>query len=89
MVQARPTIGTWSDPELERDFLDRITLDAPWATVERFSSLVRSSGSPEEREAVNHLIERLRSWGVPHHLHEPTCFISMPLGATLRLDEPN
>ena len=25
MVQARSTIGTWSDPELEHDILDRIT----------------------------------------------------------------
>ncbi len=89
MVQARSAIGTWSDPGLERDILDRITLDAPWETVETFASLVRSSGSPEEREAVNHLIDRLRSWGVPHQLHEPTCFVSMPREATLRLDEPN
>ena len=88
MVPARSTIGTWSDPELERDILDRITLDVPWETVETFAALVRSSGSPQEREAVDHLTERLRSWGVPHQLHEPTCFISMPMGATLRLDEP-
>ncbi|MDP9358430.1 MAG: peptidase M28, partial [Chloroflexota bacterium] len=89
MVQAQSPIGTWSDPELERDILDRITLDAPWATVETFATLVRSSGSPEEREAVDYLIDQLRSWGVPHHLHEPTCFISLPRGATLRTDEPN
>ncbi|MDP9354633.1 MAG: peptidase M28, partial [Chloroflexota bacterium] len=89
MVQAQSPLGTWRDPELERDILDRITLDAPWAVVETFATLVRSSGSPEEREAVDYLIDQLRSWGVPHHLHEPTCFISMPLAATLRTDEPN
>ena len=66
--------------------LDGIGLDVPWAAVERFAILVRTSGSPEEREAVDHLTDRLGSWGVPHRLHEPTCFVSMPLGATLRLD---
>ena len=79
----------WSDPTLERSLLDAISLDAPWATVEKFATLVRTSGSAEEREAVDYLVARLTEWGVPHTLHEPECFVSMPLGATLRVDEPD
>jgi hypothetical protein len=89
MVETQERITAWSDPELEREFLERITLEAPWSAVERFSRLVRLSGSEQEREAVDYLIDQLRAWGVPHTLHEPTCFISIPLQATLRVDEPD
>jgi N-acetylated-alpha-linked acidic dipeptidase len=89
MVETADKITTWRDVALERDVLQSISLDAPWAAVERFSTLVRLSGSPEEREAVDFLITQLQSWGVPHQLHEPTCFISIPLEATVRVDEPD
>jgi N-acetylated-alpha-linked acidic dipeptidase len=89
MVETQERITAWQDPELEGELLESITLEAPWAAVERFSTLVRLSGSEQEREAVDYLIDRLRSWGVPHTLHEPTCFISIPLQATLRVDEPD
>jgi hypothetical protein len=89
MIETPDRIITWHDSALEEELLADISLDAPWETVERFATLVRLSGSPQEREAVDFLIERLRSWGVPHHLHEPTCFISIPLDATLRVDEPD
>ena len=78
----------WNDAALEQELLSAISLDAPWATVERFSTLVRSSGSAQEREAVEYLIARLAEWGVPHTLQEPVCFVSMPVSATLRVDEP-
>jgi N-acetylated-alpha-linked acidic dipeptidase len=80
--------ATWKDAELEGKLLGDVSLDVPWATVERFASLVRLSGSREEREAVDHLIARLSEWGVPHTLYEPECFISLPIAATLRVDEP-
>src|SRR5918999_1254162 len=89
MVETQPTIADWSEPKLEAELLDAISLDGPWAAVERFSTLVRLSGSPEEREAFDYLIERLRTWGVPHTLHEPECFISIPLEASVRVDAPD
>ena len=88
MVETQEPITAWRDPELEQELLASVSLDAPWATVERFATLVRLSGSPEERQAVDYLIDRLQSWGVPYELHEPTCFISIPLEATVRIDEP-
>lgn len=74
-----------SATELETTLLGSISLDAPWDIVEKFSKVVRLSGTPEEREAINLLIGYLESWGVPYTLHEPDAFISIPLGASLRL----
>ncbi len=81
--QVAPFVG-WNDPRLERALLDDISLDVPWPVVEQFASLVRLSGSSEEREAVELLMEQLCSWGVPHRLHKPLAFISIPLAASLR-----
>src|SRR4051794_9850276 len=74
----------WTDSQLEQQVLDTITLDEPWALVERFSTLVRLSGSPEEAEAVSAITEKLTSWNIPHTVHHPTCLISLPGPATLR-----
>ena len=84
----RESMTAWRDSALEQEILWSITLDAPWAAVEKFATLVRLSGSPEEREAVNYLMARLTEWGVPHRLYEPVCFISIPIAATLRVDAP-
>jgi len=78
----------WKDPALEQELLDSISLDVPWSVVEKFSTLTRSSGSAEERAAIDTLIGHLKSWGVPYTLHEPECFISIPLKATVRSAEP-
>lgn len=69
--------------EVERQILDGISLDLPWSVVERFSTLVRTSGSPQERQAIDLLRDHLTAWGVPHHLYEPECFISVPLAASV------
>ena len=63
-----------------------VALDDAWSLVEEFSGLVRLSGSDQEREAVRHLTERLDRWGVHCEVHEPECLISLPLGASLRVN---
>ncbi len=88
MRGARPFVQ-WRDAAVERKVLDSITLDVPWKVVEKFSTLVRLSGSKEEREAVDTLIEQLTAAGLPYQLYEPECFISIPLSATVRADEPD
>ncbi|MDI3340947.1 MAG: M28 family peptidase [Sphaerobacter sp.] len=75
---------TWHDPETEELILRDITLDEPWALLERFSTLVRLSGSADEAAAVEYISSRLSAWGVPHAVHWPTCLISLPGPATLR-----
>ena len=79
----------WRDTALERKVLDSITLDVPWSLIEKFSTLVRLSGSDDEREAVETLIQHLRDAGVPYAAYDPECFISIPLSATVRADEPD
>lgn len=73
---------------LESTLLESISLDTPWDIVERFSRITRLSGTPEERTAIDLLMSRLAEWGVPHTLHEPEAFISIPLSASVRLDGP-
>jgi len=75
--------------ELQSTLLDSISLDVPWDIVERFSKIVRLSGTEEERQAIDLLRSRLSQWGVPHTLHEPEAFISIPLSASLRLEGAN
>lgn len=75
------------DPAVEQAVLGDVSLDAPWSAVEFFSRTVRLSGADEERKAVDHLRSQLDGWGVPYTLHEPECFISWPLEASIRIDE--
>jgi hypothetical protein len=77
-------VADWRDEDTEHMILDDISLDEPWALVERFSHIVRLSGSPEEQEAVRYITEKLSGWGVPYQVHKPVCLISLPGPATLR-----
>lgn len=83
-MSATASFTSWSDPKLERELLDSINLDTAWPVVEQFSKIVRLSGSPEERKAIEILTGHLSDWGVAFTVHEPECYISWPLGATLR-----
>jgi len=74
----------WKNTRLEQQILDTITLDEPWSLVERFATLVRLSGSPEEAEAVSSITSKLTDWNIQHTVHHPTCLISLPGPATLR-----
>jgi len=78
----------WRDPEAEQRILSAISLEEPWAAVETFAQLVRLSGSAEEREALEYLVERLERWGVPYRVFWPTCLVSAPVYATLRVVAP-
>src|SRR5579875_724530 len=82
-----PDFVTWSDPSLEREVLDAVSLDVPWKLVERFSELVRTSGSAEERQAVEAITGELDKAGVPYRLHTPECFISVPLRASVKVGD--
>jgi N-acetylated-alpha-linked acidic dipeptidase len=70
----------------ERALVDSVRLDDAWSLVERFSTLVRESGTAEERAAAEAITERLDAWGVPYVLHEPEVLISLPRGASLTVD---
>ncbi|MFS8533074.1 MAG: peptidase M28, partial [Sphaerobacter thermophilus] len=59
------TITQWTDPELEREIVDAISLDVPWKLIEDFSTLHRLSGSEDERRAIELIIEQLKEAGIP------------------------
>lgn len=72
-----------ADPNLEQTVLGELAPDIPWALIERFSTLVRESGSEDEWEAARYLCDRLEGFGVPHQLHEPELFLSVPVSASV------
>lgn len=76
-----------TDPH-EEVIASTVSLDAPWALLERFSSLIRDSGSRDERKAVGYIIRQLSKWGVPHTLYEPELLISLPRRARLAVLAP-
>jgi hypothetical protein len=88
MTREEGMLTQWRDPEAEQAILEQITIDEPWALLERFSTLERLSGSQDEAEAVAYIQERLESWGIPYRLYHPTCLISLPRRATLRTLAP-
>jgi N-acetylated-alpha-linked acidic dipeptidase len=70
----------------EDEVVGSVRLDDAWALVEEFSTLVRESGTEDERTAVAHITRRLDAWGVPYAVHEPELLISLPRGASLTVD---
>src|SRR5207247_5005061 len=77
----------WRDPH-EQEVTAPVSLDAPWALVQRFNGLVRDSGSKAERRGVDYIIKQLAKPGVPHALHEPDLLISLPRRARLEVVAP-
>ena len=79
--------ATWRDPQ-ESAITSAVSLDAPWALVEKFSTLVRDSGGKAERKAIDYIMKQLSKWGVPHTLHEPELLISIPKKAQRAVISP-
>lgn len=72
-----------STPATEQSLLEALSPDAPWALIERFSELIRESGSEDEREAARYIAEQLEILGVPYNVYEPELFLSVPVTASL------
>jgi len=66
---------------LEKQMLAEVNVDEPWKLVEKFATLVRLSGSREEKEAVEYLTSRLEALGIRFTVYEPELYISWPLSA--------
>ena len=66
--------------------LDDISLDAPWALVETFSTMPR--WKPQDVNSSAEVIaQMLKSHGVPVTLHEPTLYLSIPFSAQVRVGD--
>ena len=68
----------FSDAALERDAHAAIATTEAAALLDRFSTLVRESGSSDERISAEYIIDRLRGLGIPVTVHEPELFLSVP-----------
>src|SRR5262245_15557761 len=67
----------------EREVVETVRVDEAWSLVEEFSTLVRNSGSEQEREAARRITKRLDAWKIPYKLYEPELLISLPGRASL------
>jgi N-acetylated-alpha-linked acidic dipeptidase len=72
----------------EKELLDEISLEAPKKILNRFSTLIRESGSDHERIASRYLVNFLEEWRVPHQVHKPTLYLSVPEKASIKLTSP-
>lgn len=76
-------ISATKDAEQEQALLDELRVDDAWQLVERFTTLVRESGTDAELEAVGEITRRLTGWGVSFTVHRPELLISLPRDASL------
>jgi peptidase M28-like protein len=60
-----------------------IDVEEPRALLDRFSTLIRESGTPQEEAAAHFIVERLQALGVPVTVHAPDLYISLPERAEL------
>src|SRR5829696_434603 len=68
----------------EAEFLDSVSLDAPWSLVEAFSKMPR--WRPEDVNAgADTIASALARLGVPVTVHEPKIYLSIPLRAEVRV----
>ena len=70
--------ASFRDEALERDALARISLAEPSALLERFSTLVRESGSGDEKTAAEYIVSRLHAHRMSAEVHDPELFLSVP-----------
>ncbi len=80
------TDPTMSEPELTpvESLLADVSIDLAWSLVQRFSVLVRESGSPDERDAANFIVTQLRELEVPVEVHQPDLYLSVPISASVK-----
>lgn len=71
--------------ELERELLSEVSLDEPWSLIETFAGIVREHPN-EVNRAADLLAARLQRNGVPVTMHEPTLYLSIPLGAEVHAE---
>ncbi|MBZ0300103.1 MAG: M28 family peptidase [Anaerolineae bacterium] len=71
---------------LEEAVLAELSPEVPWTLIERFTTLVRESGSEDEREAARYIAAQLEALGIPHKVYEPDLFLSVPVKSSLTVN---
>lgn len=70
--------------DFERSLVDDISVDEPWDLLEEFSDLNRLSGTEDEVEAAEYILDRLDAFGVDANRYDPELYISQPHDADIR-----
>jgi hypothetical protein len=81
--------NVFKDEALERDARAAVALEEAEQLLNRFSELVRESGSRDEEIAGEYIVARLRELGVPLTIHRPELFLSIPERSELRVQGGN
>ncbi len=69
----------------EESVLSTISLEEPWSLVETFSTMHR--WMPDDvNKGADEIIARLRRLAIPHTVHEPEIYLSVPLSASVEVD---
>ncbi|MGG1663671.1 M28 family peptidase [Brevibacillus sp. NRS-1366] len=68
----------------EKLLLDEISMEIPKRILDTFSGLIRESGSEDESTAAHFLASLLKEWGVPHTVHYPSIYLSVPKKASVK-----
>lgn len=76
------------DSAVEKSLVDEITTELPNAILEKFSTLIRESGSEDERIAADFLVGFLEEWNGPHQVHNPDLYLSVPKKSFLKVTGP-
>jgi len=74
--------------EMEKTLLDEVNTNVPEAILNKFLTLVRESGSEDEKTAARFLESYLKEWGVSYTVHEPELYLSVPKSAKLKIINP-
>jgi N-acetylated-alpha-linked acidic dipeptidase len=77
--------NVFKDEALEATAHEAIGLAESQALLEKFVTLVRESGTPDEESAARYIVDRLTALGVPVTLHTPELYISNPVRAELSI----
>ena len=64
--------------EIEQVLLSEVSVDDGWRLIERFSTLVRESGMPDEHAAADYIAAELDRLGVEYTMYEPDLYLSLP-----------
>lgn len=72
--------------ESEKQILEQISLDAPWALIEEFSTMVREHPDDVNR-AADVIARRLGELGIPVTMHEPELYLSLPKPSSVRVGD--
>jgi N-acetylated-alpha-linked acidic dipeptidase len=71
-----------------RKILDEVSGDEMWKHIEWFSKVNRVGGTPGDREGFQYICDTLTSYGIKPETYEFESYISIPLGAELKVTAP-